>query len=63
MIKFDYNYFMEEHIGSEHGISEKDIDSMNTKAAAALARMLKEKEEGKLGFLEIPFDERIVKGC
>ncbi|MDY6968519.1 MAG: glucose-6-phosphate isomerase [Spirochaetota bacterium] len=61
MIKFDYNYFMDEHIGGEHGISKKDIDSIEIKANGALKRMLKEKEQGKLGFLEIPFDERIVE--
>ena len=61
MIKFDYNYFMEDNIGSKHGISERDIDSMKPLAFSVLERMDKEKEDGILGFLEIPFDGNILK--
>ncbi|MDY6933357.1 MAG: glucose-6-phosphate isomerase [Spirochaetota bacterium] len=61
MIRFDYNYFMKENIGSEHGISQEEIDSIKAKSDDALKRMDREKGEGALGFLEIPFDEDIIK--
>lgn len=60
MIQFDYNYFMDEFIGSEHGIAEKDIDEIKPKTDAARKRMDDEKAKGVLGFLEIPFDTTVV---
>lgn len=60
MIRFDYNYFMEEHVGSDHGISEKELRSIKTKADEALARMEQEKAKGLLGFLQLPFDTKVV---
>jgi len=60
MITFDYNYFMEEHIGSEHGIAEADLASAREKAAAALERMEREKGEGMLGFLDLPSENQLI---
>lgn len=60
MIHFDYNYFMEAHIGSEHGVSEKELEGMQGPARAALERMEREKNAGSLGFLEIPFDRKVI---
>ena len=60
MIQFDYNYFMDAHIGSEHGVSEKELEGMQGSARAALERMEREKSAGSLGFLEIPFDRKVI---
>ncbi len=61
MIRFDYNYFMEEHIGPEHGIGEKALHAMEPDAYKALERMEREKKDGSLGFLELPYDGSTVK--
>lgn len=61
MIKFDYNYFMEDHIGREHGISEKELSGMMDKASQAIARMDAEKSQGRLGFLEAPYNDEIIR--
>lgn len=57
MIRFDYNYFMEDHIGGEHGLSMHELEEMKGAASEALARMEREKKEGRLGFLDLPFDD------
>ncbi|HNR87831.1 MAG TPA: glucose-6-phosphate isomerase [Spirochaetota bacterium] len=61
MIRFDYNNFMSEAIGAEHGLAEADLASVEKKADAALERMAREKGAGRLGFLEVPYDETIVR--
>lgn len=61
MIRFDYNYFMEDSIGPEHGVSRSDLDGLRDLASEALNRMAREKAEGKLGFLEIPYDDTVVR--
>ncbi|MCX8123369.1 MAG: glucose-6-phosphate isomerase [Spirochaetes bacterium] len=60
MIQFDFNYFMDEHIGAVHGISKDDINALTPKCDAALKRMDDEKAKGLLGFLELPFATDIV---
>ncbi len=61
MIKLDYNYFMEDFIGSEHGITEKELSSQLPEAEKALERMEREKSQGSLGFLEITGDKDLVE--
>lgn len=61
VITFDYNYFMADAIGNDHGITERDLLGMKDKASAALSRMERERKAGMLGFLEIPFDDDIVR--
>ncbi|MBP8178196.1 MAG: glucose-6-phosphate isomerase [Spirochaetes bacterium] len=60
MIRFDYNYCMEEHIGAHHGITADDMKSITKKADDALQRMEEEKAKGLLGFLQVPYDTGIV---
>lgn len=61
MIRFDYNYFMEDSIGPEHGVSRSDLDGLRDLASEALNRMARERAEGRLGFLEIPYDDTVVR--
>ena len=61
MIQFDFNFFMDEFIGSEHGIAKKDIDELKPACDAACKRMEDEKAKGMLGFLELPFDTSIIE--
>ncbi|HDP79993.1 MAG TPA: glucose-6-phosphate isomerase [Spirochaetes bacterium] len=56
MLKFDYNYFMKDFIGAEHGFAESDLSGGEGIARSALERMENEKSRGLLGFLEVPFD-------
>ncbi len=60
MIKFDYNYLMADHIGAEHGITMRDLEGMKKQAGEALDRMEREKKQGSLGFLEIPYHTDIT---
>jgi glucose-6-phosphate isomerase len=52
---------MEEFIGSEHGLSEDDLNSMIAASDAAISRMDKERKAGSLGFLELPDDTSVLK--
>lgn len=61
MIKYDFNYFMEENIGKECGISMDELGGIRGKAQAALERMERERSEGRLGFLDIPSRTGVLK--
>ena len=43
------------------GVSRSDLDGLRDLASEALNRMAREKAEGKLGFLEIPYDDTVVR--
>ncbi|GAI00404.1 unnamed protein product, partial [marine sediment metagenome] len=51
-IKLDFRNIMEDVMGSEHGISEKDIDNIKEKIFKAHKIILNDRKSGKLGFYQ-----------
>jgi len=59
-IKLDFKNVMEDSIGSEHGISEKDIDNIKEKIFKAHKSVLNDRKNGKLGFYQLPYQDKEV---
>ncbi|MCK8817131.1 glucose-6-phosphate isomerase [Natroniella sulfidigena] len=53
-IKLDINNMFSENVGEEHGYTQDDISNMQTQAENAHQAILAAKEEGTLGFMELP---------
>lgn len=60
MLKFNYANCLSEFVGSE-GISLNEINSMNQIIKVAHKNMQKQRNEGKLGFMELPYKTDEVK--
>lgn len=60
MIKFDYSNMMAENIGEEHGIGKGVLDGMAERARRAHDGVIAKKESGKIGFLDLPYDDALV---
>ena len=59
-IKLDFRNIMEDVMGSEHGISEKDIDNIKEKIFKAHKSFLNDRKSGKLGFYQLPYQKKEV---
>ena len=60
-IKFDFNNMMESSIG-EHGITEKEIESVLDQAQDSYAYFEKNRGTGWMGWAELPYNqEEIVR--
>ncbi len=54
-ITFDYNYAMKEYLGSDNTVSSADIDDYTEECAQVIRDIKKEREEGKLPFMDLPY--------
>jgi len=59
-IKLDFKNVMEDSIGSEHGVSNSDIDKIREKIANAHKRVLEDRKSGELGFYQLPYQDKEV---
>jgi len=59
-IKFDFKNVMEDSIGSEHGISNKDIDMIREKILNAHERLINDRKRNKLGFYQLPYQKKEI---
>ncbi len=57
-IKVNFNNMMMSGLGS-YGISEKDIKKLSTKIKIAINNLNQKREDGKLGFMYLPYDTKI----
>src|SRR6056297_2429998 len=58
-IKLDINNMFSDHIGKE-GFSREEVDAFRDKALKARENILKAKEEGKMGFMELPYGQKEI---
>lgn len=59
-IKLDFKNVMEDSIGSEHGVSNSDIDKIREKIANAHKRVLEGRKSGELGFYQLPYQDKEI---
>ena len=60
-ISLDINYAMASHIGDTHGLSESDIDTLKVKIEKIDSSLKKQRKEGKLPFMDLPYQDAIVR--
>ncbi|HHT9113015.1 MAG TPA: glucose-6-phosphate isomerase [Candidatus Wunengus sp. YC65] len=60
-IHFDFNNMMAERIGSEHGITEHDLNDIKPVASEYVKNIKEERSAGKLQFLDLPYDKKTVE--
>ena len=61
-LKLDINNVFAEMIGEEHGMTVEELEEAKDRALTAHRNILEEEAEGKMGFMELPHNQReIVK--
>jgi glucose-6-phosphate isomerase len=58
-VTLDYNFAMSESVG-EHGLAEKELDELLPRLAVIHEDLNTRLQSGQLGFMDLPFDERMV---
>ncbi|OHC00068.1 MAG: hypothetical protein A3G70_06185 [Planctomycetes bacterium RIFCSPLOWO2_12_FULL_39_13] len=59
-IHFDFNNMMAEAIGSIHGITEQELRDIESLAARYVKDLKEERAAGKLRFLDLPYDKKVL---
>ncbi len=59
-VKLDINYCLSEYIGEEHGLSPDDIKGFSGKTKQVHADLAVKRENGKLPFFNLPYQEKEV---
>ncbi len=54
-IDYDYSGVLKETIGEEHGLSRDEITSYQSRVEEAHQALLRQKEKGEIGFMDLPF--------
>ena len=54
-IKLDVNNMFAQAIGKEHGIKKEEVDSYQKEISNMHQKIQKDKKEGKMGFMELPY--------
>ena len=60
-ISINFTNMMEDTIGSEHGISEEEIKKLKPKVREIDAQLKEQREKGALPFLNLPYQDDLVK--
>lgn len=56
-IKLDVTNMFAEKVGKKHGIKRDDVDSLQKKAEEIHRSLNEQKDKGKMGFMELPYQE------
>ncbi len=57
---FDFNNMMSDVIGTEHGITEQDLKSLESLSVKHVKELKEERAGGSLPFLDLPYDKGMV---
>ncbi len=60
IVHFDFNNMMADAIGSEHGITEQELKSLEPLASRYASDLREERKRGKLSFLDLPYQDDVV---
>lgn len=60
IVRFDFNNMMADAIGSEHGITEQELKSLEPLASRYASDLREERKRGKLSFLDLPYQDDVV---
>jgi glucose-6-phosphate isomerase len=58
-ISLDYNYVMSEFVG-EHGLKEVELEELTPRLESLDQELAAARQSGRLGFLELPYQEQVV---
>ncbi len=61
MISFDWSFLLADVIGSEHGVSNRDIDRWTGRALSVSKRISQERSDGRLAFWNILDDTSMIR--
>jgi len=59
-IKFNFNNFMSDCIGKEHGITVAEIETLREKAEKIHVQLHQRRENGELPFFNLPYQDKLV---
>ncbi|MFQ5965624.1 MAG: glucose-6-phosphate isomerase [Candidatus Scalinduaceae bacterium] len=59
-IKVDFTNMMADVIGEEHGIRDREIKDVNELASKSISELQEERKEGKLPFMDLPYQNDLV---
>ncbi|ACL70654.1 glucose-6-phosphate isomerase [Halothermothrix orenii] len=59
-IRLDVNNMFSEMVGEEHGLLRKEVDDLKEEIKKAHENIHRAKNEGKMGFMELPFTQKEV---
>jgi glucose-6-phosphate isomerase len=59
-LRFDFNNMMADSIDSEHGITDRELKTIEPLAARFAAQLKEERAAGKLPFLDLPYDKKTL---
>lgn len=59
-LKLDINNVFAEMIGEEHGFTKEELEKEKAEAIKAHQNILEAEAEGKMGFMELPFEQKEV---
>ena len=59
-IHLDFNYVMQEFVGSEQGLSEDDFKHLDTKISHAVKQIKNKRAEKKLEWMNLPYNQESV---
>lgn len=57
-ICLDFNYSMSDFVGNTHGIDPVELDGLRPRIEESHKRLIKQKEDGILGFLDLPYADK-----
>ena len=59
-IHLDFNYVMQEFIGSDQGLSEQEFKDLDTKTEYAIKQIKNKRYEKKLEWMNLPYNQETV---
>src|SRR6056297_690901 len=59
-LKLDINNVFTEMIGEEHGLTVEELEDAKEEALRAHKNILEAEAEGKMGFMELPYEQEVV---
>lgn len=59
-MRFDFNNMMSDVIGAEHGITEQDLQALESLSVKHVKELKEERAGGHLPFLDLPYDKAVV---
>lgn len=61
-LKLEFSNVMESRIGSERGIAIKAIENMEDTVKVIAKKLKRDREEGRLQFMDLPYHEKVADG-
>ena len=60
-IKLDFTNVMAKHIGSDNGITDKELNTLKTSSKSIIKECAARFEKGEIGFMKLPFNTSAIE--